>query len=43
MVNIHDMCAATAEEYGVPGDYVAGANITGFIKVANAMTAFGLV
>jgi len=43
MINIHDMCAETAEEYGVPGDYVAGANITGFIKVANAMTAFGLV
>ncbi len=43
MVNIHDMCAATAEEYGAPGDYVTGANIHGFIKVANAMTAFGLV
>ncbi len=43
MVNIHDMCAETAEEYGAPGDYVAGANIHGFIKVANAMTAFGLV
>ncbi len=43
MVNIHDMCAETAEEYGSPGDYVVGANITGFIKVANAMTAFGLV
>lgn len=43
MINIHDMCAETAQEYGVPGDYVAGANITGFIKVANAMTAFGLV
>ena len=43
MVNIHDVVAETAEEYGAPGDYVAGANITGFIKVANAMTAFGLV
>ena len=43
MINIHDMCAETAEEYGCPRDYVAGANITGFIKVANAMTAFGLV
>ena len=43
MVNIHDLCAETAEEYGCPGDYVAGANISGFIKVANAMTAFGLV
>ena len=43
MRNIHDMCAATADEYGAPGDYVVGANITGFIKVANAMQAFGLV
>ena len=43
MRNIHDMCAATAEEYGAPGDYVVGANMTGFIKVANAMQAFGLV
>ncbi|MDO5082199.1 NADP-specific glutamate dehydrogenase [Arachnia propionica] len=43
MCNIHEMCATTAEEYGAPGDYVVGANITGFIKVANAMQAFGLV
>ncbi len=43
MRNIHDMCAATADKYGSPGDYVMGANITGFIKVANAMQAFGLV
>ena len=43
MRNIHDMCAGTAEEYGAAGDYVIGANITGFIKVANAMQAFGLV
>ena len=33
MVNIHDTCAATAEEYGRPGDYVVGANIAGFVKV----------
>lgn len=43
MRNIHEMCASTADEYGVPGDYVVGANITGFIKVANAMQAFGVV
>ncbi len=43
MRNIHEMCASTADEYGAPGDYVMGANITGFVKVANAMQAFGLV
>lgn len=35
--HIHDTVCATAEEYGRPGDYVAGANIAGFIKVADAM------
>ncbi len=43
MTNIHDMCAETAEEYGEPGNYVVGANITGFMKVSNAMTAMGVV
>lgn len=43
MYNIHDIRAATAEKYGVLGDYVIGANITGLIKVANAMQTFGLV
>ncbi|WP_104182288.1 NADP-specific glutamate dehydrogenase [Arthrobacter sp. B0490] len=43
MVGIHDRCAATAEEYGLPGDYVAGANISGFVKVADAMLALGVV
>lgn len=43
MVGIHDRCAATAEEYGVPGNYVAGANIAGFVKVADAMLAQGLI
>ncbi len=43
MRNIHDTCAATAEEYGAPGDYVLGANIAGFERVAAAMTAFGVV
>ena len=43
MDNIHDTCRATAEEYGHPGDYVVGANIAGFIKVADAMLDFGLV
>ncbi|HLT83882.1 MAG TPA: NADP-specific glutamate dehydrogenase [Phototrophicaceae bacterium] len=40
---IHDRCAATAEEYGRPGDYVVGANIAGFIKVADAMLAQGVI
>ncbi len=43
MVGIHDACAATAEEYGSPGDYVLGANIAGFVKVADAMLAQGLI
>ncbi len=43
MVNIHDRCVATAEEYGQPGNYVAGANIAGFVKVADAMIAQGII
>lgn len=43
MVGIHDRCAATAEEFARPGDYTAGANIAGFIAVADAMMAQGLV
>ncbi|MGB1627400.1 MAG: NADP-specific glutamate dehydrogenase [Miltoncostaeaceae bacterium] len=43
MVGIHDRCAATAEEFAKPCDYVAGANIAGFIAVADAMMAQGLV
>ncbi|KAA9151983.1 NADP-specific glutamate dehydrogenase [Microbacterium lushaniae] len=41
MRSIHDRCLETADEYGVPGDYVAGANIAGFIHVADAMLALG--
>merc|ERR1711924_454905 len=41
MVNIHKECVAAAKEYGMPGNYVAGANIAGFKKVANAMLAQG--
>ena len=36
MVDVHDRCHATAEEYGRPGDYVAGANIAGYARVAEA-------
>ncbi len=43
MRNIHDSCAETAEEYGAPGDYVLGANIAGFVRVAEAMRAFGVI
>jgi glutamate dehydrogenase (NADP+) len=43
MRSIHDTCFETAEEYGAPGNYVMGANIAGFLKVATAMEALGLV
>jgi glutamate dehydrogenase (NADP+) len=43
MKNIHDTCLAAAKEYGKPGNYMAGANIAGFLKVANAMKAQGVV
>ncbi|HIE64175.1 MAG: NADP-specific glutamate dehydrogenase [Methanobacteriota archaeon] len=43
MVNIHKNAYDTAEKYGMPGNYVAGANIAGFLKVADAMTAQGLL
>lgn len=43
MCTIHDLCADTAEEYGIPGDYVAGANIAGFVRVASAMEALGII
>ena len=43
MVNIFRQMSSAAEQYGVPGDYVAGANIAGFKKVADAMLAQGIV
>jgi len=43
MNGIHDRCAQTAEEYGSPGNYVLGANIAGFVRVAEAMRALGVV
>ncbi len=43
MVNIHKLCKETAEQYGTPGNYVNGANIAGFLKVAHAMMDQGLV
>src|SRR6202795_3740902 len=43
MKTIHEVCYRTAEKYGTPGNYVNGANIAGFVKVANAMMDQGLV
>jgi glutamate dehydrogenase (NADP+) len=43
MKSIHKACTETAEAYGRKGDYVTGANIAGFTKVANAMLAYGIV
>jgi glutamate dehydrogenase (NADP+) len=43
MKTIHATCARIAEKYGTPGNYVNGANIAGFLKVANAMMDQGLV
>jgi glutamate dehydrogenase (NADP+) len=43
MSNIHRICHTTAEEFGTPGNYVNGANIAGFLKVARGMVALGLV
>lgn len=43
MKHIHDTCLAAAKEYGKPGNYMAGANIAGFVKVAKAMQAQGVI
>ncbi|MFI6822709.1 NADP-specific glutamate dehydrogenase [Micromonospora sp. NPDC050187] len=43
MRDIHARCHATAEEYGMPGNYAVGANIDGFRGVAEAMLAHGLI
>ena len=43
MKNIHDSAYKAAKDFGMEGNYVAGANIAGFIKVANAMIAQGVV
>ncbi len=43
MQAIHKTCRATAERFGTPGNYVNGANIAGFLKVANAMLDQGVV
>jgi glutamate dehydrogenase (NADP+) len=43
MAEVHRNCFETAARYGAPGNLVAGANIAGFLKVANAMMDQGLV
>ncbi|WP_283100200.1 MULTISPECIES: NADP-specific glutamate dehydrogenase [Nocardioides] len=43
MAGIHRRCAEAADDYGRPGDYVMGANVAGFIQVADAMLAMGVV
>jgi len=43
MKSIHKACLGASAEYGKEGDYVAGANIAGFLKVADAMLAYGIV
>jgi glutamate dehydrogenase (NADP+) len=43
MKSIHKQCVDAADAYGTPGNYVNGANIAGFLKVANAMLAHGVV
>ena len=42
MTNIYHSAAQAAEEYGMPGNLVAGANIAGFLKVADAMLWQGI-
>jgi glutamate dehydrogenase (NADP+) len=43
MVEIHHSCVEASAEYGAPGNYVVGANIAGFEKIASAMLAQGVV
>jgi len=43
MKGVFSRCERTAEEFGHPGDYVLGANIAGFRKVADAMRALGVI
>ena len=43
MRGIHERCVTTAEEYDQPGNYAAGANIAGFLQVADAMLAQGII
>ena len=43
MKDIHEICSANAQRYGQPGNYVVGANVAGFKKVADTMLALGVI
>jgi glutamate dehydrogenase (NADP+) len=43
MARIHHTCLETAEEYAAPANYIAGANIAGFLRIGRAMLAFGVI
>jgi glutamate dehydrogenase (NADP+) len=43
MKSIHNACRDASQAYGTPGNYVNGANIAGFLKVADSMMDQGLV
>ncbi|MDH3225524.1 MAG: NADP-specific glutamate dehydrogenase [Thermoleophilia bacterium] len=43
MNHIHRTCYETADEFGSPGNYVVGANVAGFVRVARAMLAMGVI
>jgi glutamate dehydrogenase (NADP+) len=43
VLSVHNACREAAEEHGQPGNYVLGANIAGFLRVAAAILAQGLV
>jgi glutamate dehydrogenase (NADP+) len=43
MADVHHSAFVAAEQYGHPGDYIVGANAAGFVRVANAMLAQGLI
>jgi hypothetical protein len=43
VTDIHTICRSTAEDYAAPGNYVLGANIAGFLKVADTMLDLGVV
>jgi glutamate dehydrogenase (NADP+) len=43
MKNIHTACVEASKRFGTPGNYVNGANIAGFLKVADAMLDQGIV
>ena len=43
MIDIHDQCYNLSKEYDDPGNYALGANVGGFVRVAEAMQALGVV